>query len=195
MLAEKLKKYRVILGSGSPRRQELLTTMGIPYKLKVKPVDEKYPEDLKAAAIPTFIAKQKAKALSADLSDNDILITADTVVWHHGDSLEKPRNKEQAKLMLRSLSGSSHQVITAVCITTTGQQEVVIGETKVQFDTLSEEEIAFYVELFQPFDKAGGYGIQEWIGLIGISEIQGSYTNVVGLPTQKLYKTLMAMVS
>ena len=169
--------------------------MGIPYILKVKPVDEKYPVHLKAEAIPAFIAKQKASALRAQISAKDLLITADTVVWHNNTSLEKPANKNEAQAMLRTLSGSAHQVITAVCITTADRQKIVIGETTVQFDALSEKEIEFYVDQYQPFDKAGAYGIQEWIGLIGISEIHGSYTNVVGLPTQKLYKTLMAMVS
>ncbi len=194
MLAEKIKGFHIILASGSPRRQQLLRDMGIPYSLFSNNVDESYPSHLEGAAIPAYLAKKKAAALLAQLKDNEILITADTVVWHKGTSLEKPSDKEEAASMLTALSGDWHDVITAICITHGGKHLIISETTRVKFASLSMEEIKYYIEQFSPFDKAGGYGIQEWLGLIGIEEISGSYTNVVGLPTQKLYKTLRDMV-
>ena len=194
MLAEKLKSYRIILASGSPRRRQLLEEMGIPFTISANSVDESYPTNLKGEAIPAFLAKKKATALLNTLDNNEILITADTVVWHKDCSLEKPGDKAEAQGMLRALSGDWHEVITAVCVTHLGKHKLISDTTRVRFASLSEEEIDNYIDNYQPFDKAGGYGIQEWLGLIGIEEISGSYTNVVGLPTQKLYKTLRDMV-
>ena len=193
MLAEKLKSFRIILASGSPRRQQLLGDMGISYTLSSNAVDESYPPDLEGKEIPVYLAKKKAAALLKQLGDHDILITADTVVWHRGASVEKPANKLEARDMLKALSGDWHDVITAVCITHSGKHQLISETTKVKFASLSPEEINHYIENYEPFDKAGSYGIQEWLGLIGIEEISGSYTNVVGLPTQKLYKTLRDM--
>ncbi len=195
MLADQLQEYRIILASGSPRRQELLEAMGLQFELRLKTVDESYPEDLVGEEIPSFLAKKKAALYLHELSANEILITADTVVWHQDTSLEKPGNQEQALSMIQALSGNWHQVITAVCISTTTGSEIINDLTRVKFAELSPDEISYYVDKFQPYDKAGAYGIQEWLGLIGIEEIAGSYTNVVGLPTQKLYKALKRILT
>ena len=191
MLDEKLKAYRVILASASPRRQELLRDMGIPFVLEVRSIDESYPAHLKGEEIPEYLARKKALAFSDQLKPNDILITADTVVWHMETSLEKPEDKREAFAMLSALSGHWHEVITSVCITHQSQHTLVSDKTRVKFAELTPEEIRYYIDQFQPFDKAGSYGIQEWLGLIGIEAISGSYANVVGLPTQKLYKALI----
>lgn len=193
MLAEKLKNFNIILASGSPRRQELLRAMGIPFELQVKPIDESYPENLKGREIPEYLAKKKAQAFLNQLHPDDILITADTVVWHQETSLEKPADKTEAFDMLTALSGDWHEVITSVCITHQGQYRLVSEQTRVKFADLTAEEIRYYIDQFQPFDKAGSYGIQEWLGLIGIEAISGSYTNVVGFPTQLVYKTLISL--
>ncbi len=194
MLKEKLKNHKIILASGSPRRQQLLTEMGLDYEVRLKPVEEVYPENLKGKAISDYLAILKASAFKQQLLKNEILITSDTVVWHNGESLAKAQNYEEAITMLRKLSNDWHEVITSVCFTTSSDQIVKNQITEVNFSTLSEAEIRHYVEAYKPFDKAGAYGIQEWIGLIGIEEIKGSYPNVVGLPTQLVYKTLMDMV-
>ncbi|MCE2612363.1 Maf family nucleotide pyrophosphatase [Flavobacteriaceae bacterium D16] len=194
MLADKLSPFHVILASGSPRRQQLLGDMGISFTLLSNAVDESYPPNLMGEAIPAYLAKKKAAALLKQLKVNDILITADTVVWHKDTSLEKPANQNEARAMLSALSGDWHEVITAICITYQGKHRIISDNTRVKFASLTAEEIDFYIERYKPYDKAGSYGIQEWLGLIGIEEISGSYTNVVGLPTQKLYKTLRAMV-
>ena len=194
MLTEKLKEYQIILASGSPRRRQLLGDMGISFSLMANTVDETYPSDLEGEAIPAYLAKKKAAALVNQLKANDILITADTVVWHNGCSLEKPENHEEAREMIQALSGDWHEVITAICLTHKAKHELICDTTRVKFASLNLEEIDHYIHQYKPFDKAGSYGIQEWIGLIGIEEISGSYTNVVGLPTQKLYKKLRDMV-
>ena len=185
-----LNTYRVILASGSPRRQQLLTDMGIKFELRIKSVDESYPVHFSGEEIASFLARKKAEALSEELKEDELLITADTVVWHRQNSLEKPQNAIEAKKMLQALSGDTHVVITAVCLTTKNGEQIICDKTIVKFAHLTEAEIDHYIEHYNPFDKAGGYGIQEWLGLIGIEEIKGSYTNVVGLPTQKLYKAL-----
>ncbi|MBT8321121.1 MAG: septum formation protein Maf [Eudoraea sp.] len=194
MLKDRLNAFHIILASGSPRRQQLLGDMGIAFTLSSNSVDESYPPKLMGAAIPQYLAKKKAAALLSQLKANDILITADTVVWHQDTSLEKPGNKAEARDMLTALSGDWHEVITAVCITHQGKHQLICEHTRVKFASLTSDEIDFYIEEYKPFDKAGSYGIQEWLGLIGIEEISGSYANVVGLPTQKLYKTLRDMV-
>ena len=194
MLKEKLKDYHIILASGSPRRQQFFMDMGLDFEIRLKSVEEIYPSELKAEQIADYLSKLKADVFKNDLQLNDILITSDTVVWNNGESLAKAENDSEAELMLQKLSGGWHQVITSVCFTTHQKQISRNSTTNVKFKNLSTEEIHFYIEKYKPFDKAGAYGIQEWLGLIGIEEIKGSYTNVVGLPTHLVYETLMLMV-
>ena len=194
MLKEKLKNYHIILASGSPRRQQFFKEMELDFEVRLKSVEEVYPSELKAAEISDYLAKLKASAFKNDLDTKDILITSDTVVWHKDESLAKAANDSEAESMLKKLSGDWHQVITSVCFTTIERQIALNSVTEVKFKNLTHEEIRFYIEKYAPFDKAGAYGIQEWIGLIGIEKIKGSYTNVVGLPTQLVYETLTKMV-
>ncbi|WP_419211376.1 Maf family nucleotide pyrophosphatase [Maribacter sp. X9] len=194
MLKEKLKDYHIILASGSPRRQQFFMEMGLDFEIRLKSVEEIYPSELKGEQIADYLSKLKADVFKNDLQLNDILITSDTVVWNNGESLAKAENDSEAELMLQKLSGGWHQVITSVCFTTHHKQISRNSTTNVKFKNLSTEEIHFYIEKYKPFDKAGAYGIQEWLGLIGIEEIKGSYTNVVGLPTHLVYETLMLMV-
>lgn len=194
MPKNKLKDYIIILASASPRRQQFLREMGLNFKVHPIHMEEVYPDHLKGEEISDYLAKLKATGYKNSLGAKDILITSDTVVWHNNESLAKPADPEDAFAMLRTLSNDWHQVITSVCFTTKDQQQTVHHCTKVKFKELTDGEIKYYIQNYNPFDKAGGYGIQDWIGLIGIEEIQGSYTNVVGLPTQLVYKTLMAIV-
>ena len=189
---DNLKKYKVILASNSPRRKELLAGLGVDYEVWTLPdVDESYPETLQGADIPLYIAKEKADAYVAMMQPGELMITADTIVWLDGKVLGKPQDKEDALQMLRTMSGRTHEVFTGVCITTTDWQRSFTAQTEVRFATLSEEEIAYYVDNFQPMDKAGAYGVQEWIGFIGVENISGSYYNIMGLPVQKLYRELL----
>ena len=191
-MLDNLKKYKVILASNSPRRKELLAGLGVDYEVRTLPdVDESYPETLQGADIPLYIAKEKADAYVAMMQPGELMITADTIVWLDGKVLGKPRDREDALQMLRTMSGRTHEVFTGVCITTTDWQRSFTAQTEVRFATLSEEEIAYYVDNFQPMDKAGAYGVQEWIGLIGVVNISGSYYNIMGLPVQKLYRELL----
>ena len=193
-MLENLKKYSIILASNSPRRKELLEGLGIEYKVKTLPyVDESYPETLIGEQIPLFIARKKAEAYIDTIEDNELIITADTIVWLDGKVLGKPEDSAHAKEMLASLSGKTHQVMTGVCITTKDIRKEFVSVTDVTFNTLSMEEIDYYVINYKPFDKAGAYGIQEWIGYIGVQSISGSYFNVVGLPIQRLYRELIKM--
>lgn len=194
MLQEKLKDYRIILASGSPRRQQFFKELGLDFEVRIKGIDEVYPPKLQGKEIARYLAELKASPFKENLEKNEIIVTSDTVVWHNGNSLAKAADKEEACQMLKTLSGDWHEVITAVTFTTSHFQKTVDHITRVKFKELSDNEIRYYVNTFKPFDKAGAYGIQEWIGLIGIEEIQGSYTNVVGLPTQLFYKTLMNIV-
>ncbi|HTO35780.1 MAG TPA: Maf family nucleotide pyrophosphatase [Flavobacterium sp.] len=191
MLADKLKKYHLILASASPRRQQLLRDLGFDFEVRLKEIEEIYPKNLKAEEITNYLAELKAKAFENELSNNDILITSDTIVWHEEKALEKPKNKTEAFEMLKSLSGKTHKVISSVCLKRTVETLTFFDVTYVTFLHLNDEEIEYYIEQFKPFDKAGAYGIQEWIGLIGVSKIEGSYTNVVGLPTHLIYKNLI----
>ena len=193
-LAEKLRGHKLILASGSPRRKQFLTDMGLPFDINKKEVEEIYPEHLQGKEISEYLAKLKAEPFQDSLNVGDLVLTSDTVVWNEGESLAKAETDEEAVIMLQKLSGKWHEVITSVCLTSRKTQRVVSETTKVKVANLSLAEIRFYIASCQPFDKAGAYGIQEWLGLIGISEIQGSYTNVVGLPTHLVYKTLMDMV-
>lgn len=191
-MLDNLKKYKVILASNSPRRKELLAGLGVDYEVRTLPdVDESYPETLQGADIPLYIAKEKADAYVAMMQPGELMITADTIVWLDGKVLGKPRDGEDALQMLRTMSGRTHEVFTGVCITTTDWQRSFTAQTEVRFATLSEEEIAYYVDNFQPMDKAGAYGVQEWIGFIGVENISGSYYNIMGLPVQKLYRELL----
>ena len=194
-LKEKLKDKKIILGSGSPRRKMFLEALGIDFEVRPKSVEEIYPEELRGGEISEYLAKLKATPFMDDVEDNQIVITSDTVVWHNGVSLAKAANHDEAFKMLRTLSGDWHEVISSVCFTSKDFQKTVSGITRVKLKDLSDEEINYYIESCQPFDKAGAYGIQEWIGMIGISEIRGSYNNVVGLPTDLVYETLINLVS
>ncbi len=190
MLLEKLKNKQLILASGSPRRQELFKELNLNYSIQIKEIDEKYPSNLKAEEITNYLAALKADAFENDLKENEIVITADTIVWYRDKALEKPRNKQEAAKMLKDLSGTSHQVISSVCIKSLNFQKTFFDITKVYFKQLSAIEINYYVENYNPLDKAGAYGIQEWIGFIGVTKIEGSYFNVMGLPVHKLYEEL-----
>ena len=194
MLRQLLGNYKIILGSQSPRRQALLSAMDIPFEVVVAHTDENYPQDLPVLKIPLWLAKQKAKALRDQMRDNWILITADTIVALDDEILGKPRDLNEAKDFLRRLSGRKHLVITGINITTTTVEKSLICRTPVWFKNLTEKEINYYVETYRPLDKAGAYGIQEWIGYIGIKKIEGEYNNVVGLPTQKLYVVLVKLL-
>lgn len=191
MMLDNLKKYKVILASNSPRRKELLAGLGVEYEVRTLPdVDESYPETLRGADIPLYISREKADAYRDMMHPDELMITADTIVWLDGKVLGKPEGREGAVEMLRSLSGKSHQVFTGVCLTTTEWQKSFTAASDVEFDALSEEEIQYYVDKYQPMDKAGAYGVQEWIGYIGVKSISGSFYNIMGLPIQKLYGEL-----
>ncbi len=193
MLSDKLKNHKIILASTSPRRQQFFRKMGLDFEIRVKPLEEVYPKQLEGSAISDYLAELKASAFDGTLAPNEIVITSDTVVWHNHTSLAKAKDAKEAFAMLKTLSGNWHEVITSVCFTTNNSQKTVNHTTKVKFKGLTDEEIRFYIENYKPFDKAGAYGIQEWIGLIGIEKIEGSYPNVVGLPTHLVYETLLEM--
>lgn len=195
MLKEKLKNHHIILASGSPRRHQFLKELEIPFIIDHKPVKEDFPEELQASEITDYLAKLKAEVFLRGLRPEDILITSDTIVWHKGKALNKPETTSEAFKMLESLSGETHEVITSVTFTTTSFQKTVNETTKVTFKQLSKDEISYYIQEYHPLDKAGSYGIQEWIGLIGITRVEGSYFTVVGLPTHLVYKTLMEIAS
>ena len=190
-MLDNLKKYKVVLASNSPRRKELLSGLGIDYEVKTLPdIDESFPEGLSEIETATYIARAKADVYRNIMQPDELIITADTIVWLDGEVMGKPVDGEDARRMLRALSGKTHQVITGVCLTTVGVQKSFATVTDVTFCSLSEEEIAHYVENYRPTDKAGSYGIQEWIGFVGVESISGSYFNVMGLPIQRLYTEL-----
>ena len=190
MLRNKLQKYKLILASGSPRRQQFFKDLDLDFEIRLKEIEEIYPSELKAEEITNYLAELKAKAFEGELKENEILITSDTIVWFNDKALGKPKDAQDAFAILKSLSNATHEVITSVCFKTATTTETIFDTTKVTFNTLSEGSIRYYLDNYKPFDKAGAYGIQEWIGLIGISKIEGSYTNVVGLPTEKVYNYL-----
>lgn len=185
-----IPEYNFILASKSPRRQELLKSLGIHFQVKTKDVDENYPAELSPDQIPGYLAEKKANAFADDLNNNDLLITADTIVVLNEKVLEKPDDYDHAYEMLSALSGNMHEVITGVCLSSTNKSVTFSALTNVQFKKLTAAEIDYYITNFKPFDKAGAYGIQEWIGSIGISHIEGSFYNVMGLPLQKLYEEI-----
>jgi len=195
MLNENLKKHNIILASGSPRRQQFFKELGLEFEIRLKPVIEDYPLRLTHFEISDYLAQLKALPFKDELTANDILITSDTIVWHEGKALGKPKDEADAFDMLKSLNHTTHEVITSVCFTTTKFEKTVNDITKVTFKNLSDEEINYYIKTYKPFDKAGSYGIQEWIGQIGVTKIEGSYCNVMGLPTNMVYKLLNDIVN
>lgn len=194
-MLENLAAYRIILGSNSPRRRELLAGLDLSFDVHVIPgLEENYPDSLQPQEIPVFLSKQKAEAYLSTLEYQVLLITADTIVWNGTEVIGKPKDREDAIRMLRSLSGHEHQVVTGVCLTTTKKQEAFSVVSLVRFASLTDEEIIYYVDKYKPFDKAGAYGIQEWIGYVGVESISGSFYNVMGLPVQRLYQELKKFV-
>lgn len=194
MLKELLAHKNIILASGSPRRQQFFKDMDLSYSIRLKEIEEIYPDGLQGSEITNYLAELKANAFEKELDTNDLLITSDTIVWLNESAIGKPTDADDAFNMLQKLSNKTHEVITSVCIKSIAKTEVFHCSTKVTFGTLSDEAIRYYLDQYQPFDKAGSYGIQDWIGLIGISKIEGSYTNVVGLPTELLYQKLLSYV-
>lgn len=187
--------YHIILASNSPRRRELLSGLGLDYEVRTLPgIDESYPDTLQGEEIPVYISSKKASAYLDALKDNELLITADTIVWLDGRVLGKPADEGEARQMLRDLSGKTHQVITGVTLATTTFQKSFASVSQVTFASLTEEEISYYVTHYHPMDKAGSYGVQEWIGFIGVERIEGSYFNVMGLPVQRLYNELKKLI-
>lgn len=194
MLKEKLKNHKIILASGSPRRQQFFKDLDLDFEIRLKEIEEIYPENLKAHEITDYLAVLKANAFEGELNENEILVTSDTIVWHKNKALGKPKDYDDALQILKTLSNETHEVITSVCFRTSKSSHVFHEITKVTFSVLSEESIHYYLKNYQPFDKAGAYGIQEWIGFIGVSKIEGSYANVMGMPTDKVYDYLLQFV-
>lgn len=183
--------FQIILGSASPRRQELLKSLGFDFKVHPTHADESFPDTLRAEQICMYLAEKKANAYEDTLKENEILITADTIVWCHDKVFNKPADFEEGKLMLQSLSGNMHQVFTAVCLKGANKQLTFFDESKVYFKKLETREIEFYLNNYSPYDKAGSYGVQDWMGYIGIEKIEGSFYNVMGLPVKGLYEQLI----
>lgn len=195
MLKEKLQGYKVILASGSPRRRQFMKDLNIDFEIRLNEVEEIYPENLQGCEITDFLAELKGNALTDTLEDKEILITSDTIVWHNHEALGKPKDYEDAFNMLSSLSGKTHEVISSVCLKSKEKSVTFNETTRVTFHEITEAEIKHYLENYKPFDKAGAYGIQEWIGLIAIAKLEGSYNNVVGMPVNKVYHELIRFVS
>ncbi|MCX6260352.1 MAG: Maf-like protein [Bacteroidia bacterium] len=194
MVIEDLNKYRILLASRSPRRQELLRELGLNFEVAVRDWSEKYPDHLKGEEIPLYVAAEKAKTFRSEIKENEIVITADTVVWCDNEVLDKPIDKEDARRIIREISGNTHEVITGVCLLSARKQTSFYSSTKVTFSELSDDEIEYYISNFSPYDKAGAYGIQEWIGLAACSHIEGSYFNVMGLPVEQVYHELQKFI-
>jgi septum formation protein len=190
MLKEKLQNYKLILASGSPRRQQFFKDLDLDFEIRLKEIEEIFPPELKAEEITNFLAELKANAFEGELQPNEILITSDTIVWHNDKPLGKPKDHQDAFEILKSLSNATHEVITSVCFKTNTTSNLIFETTKVTFNKLSDEAILYYLKNYEPYDKAGAYGIQEWIGFIGVSKIEGSYANVMGMPTDKVYDYL-----
>ncbi|MBO2030782.1 septum formation protein Maf [Siccationidurans ginsengisoli] len=186
---------KLLLASGSPRRRQLLTDLGLAYEIRLREVDESFPPTLRRAAVAEYLARHKAEAYRADLAPDELLLTADTIVCLGDEVLNKPADAEEARAMLGRLQGRAHQVYTGVCLLSgDGRPPMVFAdETTVHFGPLSTEEIAFYVERYQPLDKAGAYGAQDWLGLVAIERLEGSYFNVMGLPTHRVWAALRAL--
>lgn len=191
MLAEILKSRHIILASSSPRRQELIKGLGLDFEIRIKPVKEEYPDRLRHFEISDYLAQLKSMPFVDELTPNDILITSDTIVWHNESALGKPKDNNDAFEMLKALSGQTHEVITSVCFKSIRAEKTINSITKVTFKPLSDEEIWYYINNFKVLDKAGAYGIQDWIGQVGVTKIEGSYFNVMGFPMDHIYKTLL----
>lgn len=190
-MLDNLKKYKIILASASPRRRELLAGLDVDFVVRTLPdVDESFPADLQGGEIPLYISKKKADVYRPFMADDELVITADTIVWLDGKALGKPVNENDAFAMIRNMSGKTHSVFTGVTITTKNVQHSFVAQSDVTFAELSDDEIEYYITKYRPMDKAGAYGAQEWIGYIGMSNIVGSYFNVMGLPVQRLYSEL-----
>ncbi len=195
MLHEKLKDYHIILGSGSPRRQYLLNELGFDYEVMViNDLAETYPEGLSRQEIPVYLAEKKARTIMEKVPPDTLLITADTIVWLEGRVINKPKDRADAVSILKRLSGNMHEVLTGVCLMTSSWMHSFHASSLVWFSRLSDEEINYYIEHYKPYDKAGAYGVQEWIGYIGIEKIEGSYFNVMGLPIHKVYHELKKLL-
>jgi len=192
MLRKKLKDYNIILASKSPRRHAFFKDLDIDFSIQIKEIKEIYPLNLRREEITDYLSELKASVFT-DLSEKDILVTSDTIVWYNENPLGKPKSKEESFSMLRNMSGNKHTVYTSICLKSKKFTKVFNDKTDVWFSNLSDDEINYYIDNYKPFDKAGSYGIQDWIGLIGIERIEGSYFNVMGLPVQKLYKELMSL--
>ena len=190
MLREKLKNYTIILASGSPRRQQFFKDLEIDFEIRLKEIEEVYPPNLIEEDITDYLAVLKSDAFEGELNENEILITSDTIVWHENKALGKPKDYADAFLMLQSLSNKTHKVITSVCFKTKSKTEVISETTLVTFSDLSNDQIQYYLDNYKPYDKAGSYGIQEWIGFVGVAKINGSYPNVMGLPIDKVFDYL-----
>lgn len=190
MLRDKLKNYKLILASGSPRRQQFFKDLDLDFDIRLKDVEEIFPKELKREEITNYLAVLKSNAFEGTLEENEIVITSDTIVWHKDKALGKPKDKENAVAILQSLSNETHEVVTSVCFKSKHKTDVLFEVTAVTFHPISDEAIHYYIDKYQPFDKAGAYGIQEWIGFIGVASIQGSYPNVMGLPIDKVYEYL-----
>ncbi len=190
MLREKLKNYTIILASGSPRRQQFFKHLEIDFEIRLKEIEEVYPPNLIEEDITDYLAVLKSDAFEGELNENEILITSDTIVWHENKALGKPKDYADAFLMLQSLSNKTHKVITSVCFKTKSKTEVISETTLVTFSDLSNDQIQYYLDNYKPYDKAGSYGIQEWIGFVGVAKINGSYPNVMGLPIDKVFDYL-----
>lgn len=190
-----MKPFNIILGSQSPRRRELMASLDIPFTCVTIDADESYPQDLQAGDIPLYISRAKARAYINFLQENDLLITSDTIVWLNGEMLGKPTDEADARAMLARLSGRTHEVYTAVCfVDRNGELDTLVDCTKVTFKILSKEEIDYYVSKYRPLDKAGAYGVQEWIGYVGVTKMDGSYFNVMGFPICRVYETLSQLL-
>ena len=188
----KITNYKVLLASNSPRREELLRGIDIDFEVKVLPdIDESYPDNIPSEEIAEFVAIKKAKPYAASLHEDELLLTADTIVLLEDKVLGKPADKEEAKQMLRQLSGKTHRVITGVCLTSAKKQTSFSATSDVEFGKLTDQEIEYYVERYSPMDKAGAYGVQEWIGYVAVKHINGSYYNIMGLPIQRVYREII----
>ena len=185
-----LKGKKLILASSSPRRQELIKGLDIPFETRIFEIEESYPSDLSNEKIPEYLARLKASPFKNKLTNNEVVVTSDTIVLLKDQLLIKPKDKEEAQLMLRNLSNRMHRVLSSICVTSNSKQVCITDESKVYFKQLNEDEITYYIDKYKPYDKAGGYGIQEWLGFIGIEKIEGSYYNIMGLPTHRLYEVL-----
>jgi septum formation protein len=194
MIIDDINKFRIILASRSPRRKELLKELGLNFEVIVKDWDERYPSHLKAEEIALYLARAKARPFRSGIRNNEIVITADTIVWCNNKVLDKPADRDDAFKILKELSGNTHRVITGVCLLSKTMFTSFFSSTSVTFSELTHDEIEFYIDGFRPYDKAGAYGIQEWIGLAACSHIEGSYFNVMGLPVGQVYHELQKFI-